>query len=290
MENNLKIRKTLLVIKEYLLKTFSISFTNWVMLISAIGSLMVGIGTFYTIHYINKQNKLSIKPEFLINDELLKLRIEWDSTNKISVFSQNLGDSDNFYDTIGESRNDDKYFHLNLINVGLGIAKNISFSWSFDTINCIKIINSYLKYFKFYESPKCYLEAIDIKNNYISLSGVRLNNNVFTNIKESTVVTFYHEEFKFLLPYSTSSEIQELRLPYVFLKSYSIYKFMKERFNPKQDTWGIEHKFPELILTLKYSDMVNEFISQQYRVSFEVLQNIIQKRKSTSLINVRCTQ
>jgi hypothetical protein len=48
---------------------------NWITIVSAIGTLAVGIGTFWTISIIRNQNKLTIKPELLINDEKMLLII-----------------------------------------------------------------------------------------------------------------------------------------------------------------------------------------------------------------------
>jgi hypothetical protein len=257
-----QIIKVILIFKKYLVKSFSIHFTNWVMVLSAIGSLAVATGTFATIHYINEQNKLTIKPQVLIGDEYMLFRIKG--------FPDNEGPTYFLTSNISKDSSDLNYpkqinpipivpfyhrnnFQFHLVNVGLGVAKNLSLTWSYDTIGYREILNHF--------------KPLTKNSYYYHILKELVRSTWDTSDHNLDAILPDNDNFLFLLPYSSSKEKLSCELPNYFLLLCSVNElignqiFLENKFHYKPG------KTPEVFLTITYSDITNNPFKEKYRIS-----------------------
>jgi hypothetical protein len=244
--------------------------TQLVTLFTAIASICVAIGTFYTINIINHQNKLTIRPDLLINDEKMLMIINVYS-NSAYFYSSN-GNIDTSCFLTYHSITDNKVtflpttnkFHFNLVNVGLGVAKNINFSWSFDTLKYIHrfdtikvpILNS-IEY-----EPKSHEIVVYGRNDTICYGDIPYE-------------PYWHgmgtqDKFNFLLPYSNSKETISCKIPDLYLRLFALHEVVFNQLPyPACFVETCRRDFPELFLTIKYSDIGNNEFSQTFKIKVE---------------------
>lgn len=252
--------KKITVLRKVYSKIKTLNFTKWITLLSAIGTLAAAIGTFATIHYINKQNQLSIKPEILINDENMIFLIEKYENNYVNLYTSNTTiDTTCFFYYKGgnvflihpDIRTNSFRFHL--VNVGLGVAKNISLSWSIDTTSFLKIIN---------KNKVPFITSVISKDRRIIVNNKK-DTNYYWDIPERNA-------YRYLLPYSESKEVADCKLPLLFLKMYTIFEVVDGYMKMDTNTMdGIKEEFPDLILKIAYSDITENDFTQTYKVKLE---------------------
>jgi len=230
---------------------------QWITLISALGTVAAAFGTFLTIHYINKQNQLSFKPEIIVNDENMLLLIEKYKNNYVNFYSSN-GDLDTtcfFYYKGGnvflihpEIRTNS--FNFKLVNIGLGVAKNISITWSFDTLVFVKIVNN---------NKPPFLQSIALNDKRIIVY-CKPDTNYYWDVP-------IDNKFGFLLPYASSKDMQSCHLPRLYFLAYTLYQTASGYF----DTTGYKkflEDFPALKMTINYTDIVDRHFTRSYKINF----------------------
>lgn len=232
-------------------------------LITALSSLAVAIGTFWTISIVNKQNRVTIQPELLINNEEMVFLTQRYGSGYVQFYSSN-GEIDTgcfiSYKSagdfqIGEPIGANK-FRFNLVNVGLGTAKNIELTWSFDTASLIRILNNN-------SVPFADSAALDDRRIIIFSKADTSYQWEYDAVLETS--------FAFILPYATSKEIAKCRLPYLYLRMLGLYHFINCEMklqSLKEGTYReIDGAFPELHFTITYSDIADNVFFRKYCIS-----------------------
>lgn len=110
-----------------------LSRVEWVSLLSSIGVLLTALVALATLLELKRQRKASYRPEIGLSTERYILVInELDK----GLFNIVWRDSENI---------EDSHPFLNIVNIGLGLAKNIKISWDYDVEKHIEIINKLKK-------------------------------------------------------------------------------------------------------------------------------------------------
>lgn len=229
-------------------------FSKSVVVLSAIGSLAAAIGTFSTIYYINKQNKLSIQPQLLIHEEEMFFCATRNfKTQEVYFFCCNQDslkydnsedfDIDTAYNIPSELLNAYK-FHI--ANVGLGSAKNIKIEFTCDTSEYFnKVKNNILNIAKDTSIIKWF------KNFLFALSSYKPSS----------------ETHLLLLPYSLSKDMITGTLPYNYLQIYACNRMIY--FEKKYFSLPDSVTAPILKVTIKYYDIANNEYIDKYVVGLK---------------------
>ncbi len=256
-------------------KSFNAS--DLIALISAIATIIAVIVSMLTLLYLNGQFKTSIQPELMVNNEKAIFIIERYSTNGfIDYYTANLDneklnlDSINWKEKIGPESNS---FNFNIFNIGSGVAKNIQLNWEYDTLKIIDIFNN--------NKPFEFIDTIMYNNNVITICNKK-DTNYYWELPQEL-----RPKINFILPYSNINKSEGCRLPYLYLKLYSIYRIMKfsksHNFNEAEE---IKDKFPDLKLKICYTDISNNKYEKNYVIHIKdmMLAGDINKLKMTKEI------
>src|ERR1035437_1882252 len=224
------------------------SFINWISFLTALGSLAAGIGTLWALVYLKQQYTTSIQPDIVINNESAVLLIERYKTNGYIDFQ--IANDSIYKKQSGIVSNS---FNLKLHNIGLGVAKDIKLTWSFDTLKIITILNNN-KPIPFIDSivysHKKYIFYDKKDTNYYYEFGDVLNNRI-----------------NYLLPSRDSKDIAKANLPYLYVRMYSFYQILNAYI---QQTSHLEKEvigeFPDLYLNISYLDISNNKYKKWYRI------------------------
>lgn len=147
-------------------------------------------------------------------------------------------------------------FVFNLTNIGLGVAKNISLLWSFDTLKVIKIFND--------NKPIPYLDSIKFENsNFLFFDKENKNNySEFSHLLDNKI--------NYVLPINNSNETVNCKLPYLYLKLYSCYEILSNFIQLKSElTKQIKGEFPPLHLKITYNDIGNNRYAKNYVINIK---------------------
>ena len=145
-------------------------------------------------------------------------------------------------------------FVFNLTNVGLGVTKNISLFWSFDTLKVINVFND--------NKPILYLDSIKFENsNFIFFE--KDGKNIYSEFSHRI-----DKQTNYVLPINNSNETVNCKLPYLYLKLYSCYEILSNFFQLKSDLRKeIKGEFPTLQLKVTYNDIDNSRYSKNYVIN-----------------------
>lgn len=231
---------------------------------SAIFTIISGLVSVVTLYYLYSQYKASLKPDIIINDANAAMIAERYNTNgyihylfendsidrRKLILNANTSGSNYIISPVAEYNS----FVFNLTNVGLGVAKNIELSWSFDTLEVINVFNDNI--------PVPYLDSIRMENsNFIFFDKEGKNYyNEFTDTLDGKI--------NYILPISSSNEITNSKLPYLYLRLYSCYAILSHFIKANSPlTKGIKGEFPHLHLRVSYYDIGNSVYNKHYSIS-----------------------
>jgi hypothetical protein len=134
-----------------------------------------------------------------------------------------------------------------LINIGLGVAKNINLRWSFDTIAFLNFYNDTLKLFDF-------IKSITTNNNKIYINDTRIDN--------TKVVTF----IKFISS-NEQDNSQSFTLPEIYIKLWSLMEFCSvHSVGTDKMKYTFNHYRPPLYLSIDYMDVNNKKYYKKFKI------------------------
>ena len=142
---------------------------------------------------------------------------------------------------------------IDLLNIGIGTAKNISYQWDFD-------IEYYMSLFASYNtSIECTFNndyfgqmMFFTQNSLTQVPGIHDTNNQFTHLSPSN-------KYKI-----TFCEV------YTYIFSSYLYFIAQTDWANNINILEVIEKLPPLILTLKYSDLSGKIYTKKYQFSFNI--------------------
>lgn len=240
-------------------------FFQWLLKNSAFIAALVAL---FTLLFLINQHKTSIKPEIVINDKKYTMFIE----NYIP--SYNIG----FYITDGEidttvlmSYKAANKFHirptternsLNISprNIGLGVAKKVTYSWAFDKGELLSIFSG--------------IDKVDVYFDTVYMAENKIR---FFSYNDSASYSFNDLDkigkINYILPIAMekSDDTPIIKLPNSYLELFALYIHFKSHiYFQSQLKYKLGKKFPDLFLNLRYKDISNNNAEETYVIKFFV--------------------
>lgn len=236
-------------------------FPNGVAILSIISVLV----SFATLYYLYQQYNTSIKPDIVINDVNAAMISERYSTNgyihyllendsikrRNLIFNATTSGASFIISPAAEFNS----LEFSLTNIGLGVAKNVKLSWSFDTFRMVKLFNDNL--------PTEFLDSVKFeKSTFIFLD--KEGKNYYRDISEPKDFII-----NYILSVGSSKEYAKSKLPSLYLRLFSCYEILANCIQMKSNlSKEINGKFPPLHLKISYADIGNSIYSKHYLITF----------------------
>ncbi|HMT55199.1 MAG TPA: hypothetical protein PKD16_18385 [Saprospiraceae bacterium] len=189
--------------------------------------------TYFRVFVDSLSDKCKYANEYIYLDSMSKRDLEFHEFKKIGK-------------SIDKSRNGVK---VNIINLGETIATDIKYYWKFDFEEFEKAYSKYDTLLKI-GVKKCCITIEEDKCEYSEMF-----HNQFYNM----------EQTKYLQSISSIEKKAEIRLPEYFIKLIYIYYNYVEEQGVKKDKNG-KFYYPEIILEIKYRDLNDLELSQEFAV------------------------
>lgn len=229
---------------DYITIETNFTLTDWINSISAVSALLTTIVTLVTVREIKKQREHSYHPDVNIaNLEFFVYKYDKDEEDEDNMFLL-------YYSTKKMLETDSKKGYneltIDISNIGLAVAKQVSWSWFVD-FNGIKSV---------LESKENSLIDYVLHENEVSISSKKLNIDWFYLVDDEN----FGDYFNFILPYSIENRENTIRIPPSFLDLYWLYK-AKEIL---VDDHFSDMEYPPLELSIKYTNMHGKEIEKTF--------------------------
>jgi|JI10StandDraft_1071094.scaffolds.fasta_scaffold02892_13 hypothetical protein len=246
-------------IKKSLRKLYKSFLKNIFQIIGALISII-------TLFYLYNQYKTSLKPDIIINDSNAAMIAERyitngyvhylfanDSIKKGDLIQEAYTSGSSYIISPGANNNS---FVFNLTNVGLGVAKNVTLSWSFDSLEVVRLFNDNL--------PVPYLDSVKLEKSVFTFFDREGENYYYKNMPP------FNDTVNYILPVNNSKEVISSKLPNLYLSLYSCYSILKN-YNQSNSHLSkeIDGDFPLLHLTVSYFDIANNPYTKHYSIKIE---------------------
>lgn len=231
--------------------------------LASIATIMAVFLTRATLIEIQKQRITANQPELVIDTEVpfgLYFRLEFDADTfrGIIIYSYNTKiDSNHFYlksvdDWYIKRYNLGNDFKFNLINVGLGVAKNINLTWSFDTV----LIQQYYN-----DTFKIFVGIDKILKRGHKIGFVSFNNIVEIHNWDKNL------PIKYILPSVGDNNIKEIKMPEVYTQLWAFIELCKLHYDSEVSSihWS-DDIFPPLLLNMTYEDINGVTYCKTYKI------------------------
>ncbi|SRR6266487_6223810 len=235
---------------------------GWLTLLTQIATWVTILLVLFTLLEMRNQRKAAQKPDLLISESSIYVHTSNfpDSSRSGSPIprawsrSKELKASMDYPNPLGVSI-------ITLYNVGFGVAKNITLTWTSDYDKTIQQLKDYF-----------YRNSIPII--------IQVNNDGVTVIEEEPpksevgfVIGSYSASHDFLMPVSITSEGLVTDVPNIFVELVSLYFYslqhhFKQKLLSKREIPDLEIDKPTLELELHYDDMENYHYSRKLDVTF----------------------
>ncbi|MCL6349883.1 hypothetical protein [Pectobacterium polaris] len=205
----------------------------WIAICSSVGTLLSSLFVLFTLFELRTQRKQSYRPDLVIPE--------------VCFFFNNNGD--NYKEKW--NGDDNEMVKLKVHNIGLGVAKDIKFTWNYDMES---MINEYHRLIKSEE-----------KNLFIDHEENRLFHYRNGELLNGSSLSVDDQNADFLLNHTSSKDIIELYLPnsYTCISTAIFHDaFINEIFN----TSDFEDSLYPLKLTINYRDVGGNQLSKKYRI------------------------
>lgn len=225
-------------------------------LISGLATLSASLIALFTLLEIKRQRKQSYKPEPVIKSSLIYVYSEKFKEYYFPFkISRELYKNENSIVNLSFSD-----FYLELVNVGISSAKNLSIKWDFDFNKAISTIESK-------NEDRLFLINYNTKSLEIKFP--------LDNYREVNVVKNQFEiiNFDYLVNSTSNSfDVIPLRVPVAVMRLYLVYISLALEFyniNEKSSKNGSLDNFPELSLNIRYEDISGNKYSKFFNVEFD---------------------
>ena len=236
-------------------------------LATALGTLLTAIVAFYSIGEAPKQRRAAYQPNISLK-AANPFQVIWEyDQNMIGGWSAtSFKYSHRFWD---EVKSDDRQKQTYLVanNVGLGAAKSVSFSWSFDIKAMVDIIQ-----------PICDVQ-IELTN-----AGIFLKYQPMPAFRSVHPLEF-RGSTNDILPVQINPKpvLIPVNSVYCYLMAIFYFYCLENGFNPAD----IAGKIPALNLTLSYEDIGNEQCQYDFKFRFGIPVSYELKNKEDPTKNMR---
>ncbi len=220
--------------------------SDWVNTITASAALITAFIALKTVIEIRKQREHSYHPDINIaNFEFYVYKYENEEYE-----DEEPDDTTYLYyskSQLDENKPITGYNELvfDMNNIGFGVAKEVTWHWSFDFIGAKNAIRLSKDEFEF-----------DAKDTQFFIKYPKFKVDWIISVGEDNASDY----FNFILPYSIENRKNEIRLPNYFMQLYWLFKvkdMMVERL-------GEDERFPPLKLNVYYKDMDGKKISKTF--------------------------
>ncbi len=224
---------------------------DWINSLAAISALVTAIVTWITVREIRKQREHSYHPDINIaNFDFYVYKYDLTEEEKVEgeIFSL-------YYSLKQLSETDPKRGYNELVisinNIGLAVAKNISWAWSIDFEGIGHALKSEEEDFINYT----------LKDKDLAVECNKLGVDWFYFINEENGNNY----FNFILPYSIENRKNEIKIPASFLDLYWLYKSKEVLI----DNHFAPIPYPPLQLHVKYTNMHSKEIEKTFLLFLE---------------------
>ena len=217
-----------------------ISLLELVSAVSSFAALLTAIIVFFTLIEMKRQRQSTYKPNLMFKPVSFSLSASFTDVLQYTISSKG-----------NESSNDKMHARLfsEIYNIGLGSAKNLAVTWTFDYKKSIERIEN--------EDSKLGV-SISIDNDFLK---IKEKNEMWINL-----VNDLNQNTDYLLPTSITSEPGKVRIPTSYVHLLSLY-FIFCIYNDPEIESPLELKdFPELKMIIKYQDIEEHYHIKKYRI------------------------
>lgn len=226
---------------------------DWIALSSSIGTLFSSVFVLVTILEMKTQRKQSYMPDLVIPDVCF-----WYNNDEETYMKMWVTD-------------DKEMLKLKILNVGLGVAKDINFSWKYDVEHMMSTFHS--------------LREAEERELYIDSETQRIHHSKDGTILNGSSLSVDAQHVEFLLPFSADQDTTQINLPNSYMCiSTAILKtaFIDEIF----DLSGYEKSLTPLTLTITCKDVGGRAITKKYNVDVRYfIQSINRRTPQTGRVN-----
>jgi hypothetical protein len=246
---------------------FISSFSSIVAILASIGSFVSGLAALYTIREVKKQRESAYKPDIFIDSFTAYVKdLPWEK--EVSWFS--------FYTSIfnEEGRQEEEFSKekhypsvlLKLINIGLGAAKNVRCTWSFDIAEAYEILKSeltgdfHVSYEKAYVKP--YEKRIVI---------TREKSEFYKAIDRS----LFDQEVDFILPEVSYANKKRTTIPMAITDVLTYFALFRNKLHLNSEREELVYEafknFPSVSLALSYEDLYAKKHVKRFKFDFQFM-------------------
>lgn len=207
--------------------------TDWIALCSAVGTFLSSLFVLFTLLELRTQRKQSYMPALVMPDVCFYYNNDQETYIKM-------------WET-----DDIEMLNIKVHNIGLGVAKDIDFTWYFDIDTMMRIFH-------------CLSES-DESELYVDSEKNRIHHSKHGKMLNGSSLSADSTHSDFLLPYGVNRETIELKLPNSYICiSTAIFKnaFISELF----DLDEFEKSLCPLVLTAKYKDVGGSDIEKKFNI------------------------
>jgi hypothetical protein len=222
---------------------------DWIAITSSIGTFLSSFFILMTLFELKVQRKHSYIPDLVIPE---------------IIFCYNSNDIKTW------KTDDEEFISLEIHNIGLDVAKNINFKWSYDIHGMIEI------FYKLSEPDKGELYIDSVENRLIyKKDGV---------LESGSSLSIDDRHADFLMASKDNSKEYNLDLPnsYIVIAT-AIYKHAK--INEVFDVNSFDDGLLPLTLTITYKDVGGNFYRKEFKVDIKFFMKSI-NLKETDLLKI----
>lgn len=228
-------------------------------LVSSLGTFIASILVFVTIIEMKKQRLNSTAPDLIFREKIFS--IFYDESKNIFVWSDQSLDK---FNTGNKHHVRIPYLPLEIVNVGLGTAKNIEVKWEYDAKDLIRKIN---------------------KEDISSLYNIDYNYKSIMINKSKGALLLHHStelicEEEHLLPCHLYSDTISVLIPSTYLYLINTLFYMLTENNFGQGSLMLENS-PNLSATISYEDICGTKYKFNYcmKINLPVVNNVFKTKE-----------
>jgi hypothetical protein len=219
------------------------TFDQWISMVASLGTLLAALATVLVVLEMRKQRDTAYRPELTI----FGFKVETDPSRRtgyLDSFCRWKGGSDQAWDF------PELEFRIRVVNIGMGVAKNVKYRWSFDFEGAVRMAN---------ELGKKYgsRERWDITKNVIGHD-------------TTCCQIMLDEELDCVLPSGSESEPMYLYFPFAYTFVVSGIMYESAHVHAKTTDYVELPEIPPLHLEMKYDDISGK----KHRVFYVINLNV----------------
>ena len=232
---------------------------DFVTLITTLSTFLTALASLAVIIEMRQQRKSSYKPDLIAVTQFFdasKSPLEdsviptcWRTREKDSSASEKVHSSHR------------SSFMIEIYNVGNGVAKDISFKWSYPISTLVDSVNSL---------AQDQIVKINSRSNWLMFDSYKYDNSKFRINLNST--SSYNENY--LIPSSISHSPARIPVPFCYIRLVSTYVALCELNEPPSNTGDIRElplNIPDINLNISFKDMDGAIIQRDFNFNLALI-------------------